>query len=697
MLSEKPTKQIRQKFVFLIAIIILVFLRFLLSNRLPIYIISDLPHDDAWIVTRAIYFLQGEWMGPYNQYTLIKGVFSPLLLAVSIGLGVTFQGLNIALYCFSCVIFLIAISPTLKRKWIQLLCLAILLFNPITYALQTGQRVYRNGLCQWQLMLIFGCTIAMLLRRKSNWKCLLKWGILDGLALGAFVQTREDYVWIYPFVLVSTIVMIIMCLNKTKKISVKIFTLLVPIMLTILSNGMVGFINNIYYGAPIINDRDSGNYAKVMQDLYLISSDPKEDKLYQSDAYQHLYYNIYTSTVEKAMAVSPTLSSAAQPIRNAIAMWANWDGLHAPQPIADHILFAIRDGVKGAGYYQTLPKTEAFYGKVHKELQVAFKNGTLKKRGISISAMAAPLEKGDIAKTVALLNSAVHSVVNFDGVSSAAVPANGSSEGIETFQLLAGGGSITKSVNTLTCSGWAFTTDDNINLKPVLYDSNKKKLLDIDFVSGLDVYKYFLSKGIDCKNAKMCRFSFFIDGYDLTSGLVLRFIDKNGSIYQQIPMDGSTAGGNNGVFNYAIDTLKAKSSSKKAEEFYGHYVNRANAVINVYQKTSPCVSIIACILYIFMTIKLAVEFFKKQERKMISIWLFLTGVLLSLILFLLCMCYMTATTFDTLFYLYLSPAYILYLMFCTITFLYNIEYYFDYCKIVFNRHVVRRDINKNDF
>lgn len=44
---------------------------------------------DGWMVRRAVYFLQGQWMGPYDQYMLIKGVFSPLLLAFSIGIGAT--------------------------------------------------------------------------------------------------------------------------------------------------------------------------------------------------------------------------------------------------------------------------------------------------------------------------------------------------------------------------------------------------------------------------------------------------------------------------------------------------------------------------------------------------------------------------------------------------------------------------------
>lgn len=168
MKQQKIIEQYNQQITIIVIVGLLFLLRFLLSNRLPIFIIGNSPHDDGWIVRRAVYFLHGQWMGPYDQYTLIKGVFSPLLLAFSIGIGATFQGLNTMLYCSACLNFTIAVRPILKRRWTQLFCLVILLFNPITYALQTGQRIYRNGISQWQLLLIFGSLIALFLRRKNS-------------------------------------------------------------------------------------------------------------------------------------------------------------------------------------------------------------------------------------------------------------------------------------------------------------------------------------------------------------------------------------------------------------------------------------------------------------------------------------------------------------------------------------------------
>lgn len=678
---KNPRNQNHRAAVWIIIGMLVIF-RFILSNRLPSYIISDSPHDDGWVVSRAVYILKGQWMGPYDQYTLIKGSFAPLLMAFSIRSGLTFRGLNTALYCIACLIFILAVRPVVKRRWIWLLCFALLLFNPISFALQTSQRIYRNGISLWQLPIIFGCLSALFLRRHQGWKTLLAWAILGGVTLGAFLQTREDGVWIYPFVLVSAAVTIIAVLKEEglKRAWKQALLFLLPLALALAANGAVALINEAYYGAPIVNDRSNGNYAKVMRDLYLITPDAQEDALYQSDAYAEQYYNIYVSTVEKAFAASPTLRSAAQPIRDAIAMWDSGEDLKDGEPYADHILFAIRDGVRGAGYYRSLPETESFYGQVHQELQTAFMNGTLSKRGISLSALAAPLKTGDLKKTLSLLPGTVKQVIGFEGVYTAARPADGSSGGIEMFRLLAGGDYYTASPAVLSCSGWAFATDNDVRLSAALYDAAGTKISDVPFTSGQDVYTSMISQGLDYQNAQMCRFSFSVQGYDASSGITLRFMDETGNIYQTLPMDGSSYGGGDDMFRYAIDAFSVDIQQTLAESFYAHFIRRANAVADAYQNAGPILALLACLAYTGITILLIWRIRSKRVAEELSVWLLLTGLALSLVLILFMICYMAATTFNALNYLYLAPAYALQVMFWGIALAFGLDKIMDLFK-----------------
>jgi hypothetical protein len=325
--------------IFLVGILILV--RVLLSNRLPSYILVDAPHDDGWVVRRTQYMLSGDWLGPYDQFTLIKGVFSPLLLAFSARIGATFSSLNMVLYCVACLVFVAALRPAIRNRWLQLLLFAVLLFNPITYSLETSQRVYRNGIGQWQILLIFGCLIAIFLRRNDNWKSLLAWGIGGGLALGTFLHTREDATWIYPFVIGSVFLTAVFYFVEKQGPRKSAAVFLLPLVVAGSLHGAVMLEHYVRYGAPIINDRGGGNYAKVAGDLHAIAPDAEDEKRFQAPPYKERYYNIYVSTMDKALAASPTLNSAAEPIRDAIKMWATWEEDNIGEVSTDHMLFAL--------------------------------------------------------------------------------------------------------------------------------------------------------------------------------------------------------------------------------------------------------------------------------------------------------------------------------------------------------------------
>ena len=641
--------------------VILIFLRVALSSRLPSFIWSSLPHDDGWVVTHAQYILNREWLGPYDQYTLIKGVFSPLLIAFSSYIGVTFGGLNTVLYCFACLIFVAAIRPIIKNQWLQILCFAVLLFNPISYAFETGQRIYRNGVGQWQILLIFGCLIAVFLRRNENWKILFKWIFVCGLTLGAFLQTREDGAWIYSFVLgmiASTVAVFLWEKEGPKK---KISLFLLPLAIAFLLNGITIIANYSYYGVPIVNDRNGGNYAKVAGDLYAIAPDADEDRLYKSEAYKSQYYNIYVSTMDKAIAASPTLNGASQPIRDAIRMWASGEEIKNGQVSLDHMLFALRDGVRGAGYYRSMPETEAFYGRVHEELKVAFENGTLVKWGFPISPLMKRLQKPDLGIALSLMPKAIKAITHFSSVASGSIPAIGSPMSIQQFSLMAGGDYYT-APGWFIGAGWAFVEDDKTHLKAGLYDKQGMLIANLAFHYGEDVFKAFKLK---FQNAEMSRFSFRINGYDLKSGVTFRFFDNKGNLLWEVPADGSVKClDGDGAYHFCLDELKSESSPEK---FYARFVNRANYVTSNYQLLAPFFTLLACFIYTAITILLIWRIYKKQVlKKTLSVWLVLTGIGSTFMLFMFIMCLITATTFSALHYLYTAPAYLLLLMFCSV-------------------------------
>lgn len=650
----------------------LLLLRVLLSSRLPSYILPDMPHDDGWVISRAMYILKGQWLGPYDQFTLIKGAFAPLLLAFSGAAGVSFSTVNTVMYCFACVVFIIAVRPIIRNPLLQFLLFAVLLFNPISYALDTYQRVYRNGIGQWQILLIFGCLIAVYVRRQEKGKDLAKWVIGAGLAFGTYLQTREDGTWIYPFVLGSIFVTsVVYWIERTGPLK-KIAVFVLPVGIAFSLGGVVALKNYGQYGAPIVNDRGGGNFAKVAGDLYAITPNPQDEKVYESGIYRDKYYNIYVSTMEKAFAASPSLNGASGAIRDAIRMWASWEDIKNGEVSTDHMLFALRDGVRSAGYYRSLPETEAYYAKVHEELKAAFDNGTLIKRGFPISPLIKRLQLSDLGTVFSLMPVSIRNIADFHDVSARVVPSLGSATGLREANLLAGGEYFT-SAEALTGQGWAFSEDNGSRLTAGLYDKQGGLIAILPFQGGKDVFESYKSK---FQNATNSRFSFSVEGYNLKSGVKLRFFDQGGKLVWEIPADGSvTCGGTDGSFHYCIDSLKSQSSTSKFSpvEFYGHLVARANRVIGVYRILTPFFSILACLIYFAATVQLLREIRRRQALKTLDVWLFLTGLGVTFLIFMLAMCIITATSFNSMTYLYTGPAYELLLMFCGISVLWGVQ------------------------
>ena len=654
---------------------ILFIIRLALSSRLPAYIISYNIHDDAWCTTRAIYMLNGQWMGPYDQYTLIKGVFAPLLMVFSKIIGFTYMEVCTYLYCVSCVIFLIALSPVI-RSWLSRgVVLTILLFNPLSYALDTFQRAYRNGLSQWQVLLIFGGTIGIFLRKNDSVRKLLFWVMMTGVAMWAFFNTREDGIWLLPFIVVSDAVLAFtVFFENNKKLTGKIAIVMIPIFILIIGNTTIAMINKSVYGVALRNDRDGGYYAEVVKDLYLIEPDPATEMLFSSEEYADQYYNVYVSTLQKAYDASPTFKSVQVTVNQAVKDWDNVAGLIGDgQPYADHILFAIRDGVAAAGYYKSLPETEAFYKQVHEELQDAFDSGTLQKRGMALTAMAAPLQMKDLPEILAQIPKTIQYIVSFQDITSGAVPSVGSESDIYNIEALTGDKGVVGSQNYYSVSGWAFLYSNDAKMTGGIYTQDGKLLANLSFVNGEDVYEYYKSIGMDYTSAKQCRFTVSIPGYTSAEGLVLRTWDINYPanaiecvLTDVLSGEGVMSGGTGFENGYIHIDQAVVHVGSEALQISGcsHYVQRANTVCNIYKTFGSTLCFLALIGYVFLCIQLWNSGFNKN---LLAIVLLLTGLLFSFMVFVGAMSYMTVTTFSAQIYHYLSPAYIMVLIFVAVS------------------------------
>ena len=406
---------------FLLAAFALVIARLALVARIPPWFGASV-WDDHWFVNAADSLLRGNWLGAYDQHTLCKGCFGPMVLAVSSLIGVPFLVAETILFLLGCASFVIVLSRLVRNRALLLFSFALLLFNPTSYSLVSFQRIYRNGMSLWQVPVVVGCLFAAFRTSRGPVRRLAAWALASGVALWAFQNTREDGIWLWPFAIVCLTVSAVRAWGSGatgRGRAGRALLCLLPLAIVLLGNAVLCAANGHIYGVPIRNDRDAGNYAKAMRDLYLIAPNPEDEARLSSPEHARHYHNIYYSTLCKAYEASPTLRQARGGIDNVIARWARFQGYEGMDLRHDHMLFAIRDGMASVGYYGSLPESERFFGNVHRELSAAFADGRLSRRGFSFTAMAAPFRWKFVPGILREWKAALLAVSTFSGVEAA--------------------------------------------------------------------------------------------------------------------------------------------------------------------------------------------------------------------------------------------------------------------------------------
>src|ERR1700722_2401157 len=133
-------------------IIIAVILRLVLVALLPIQSLTQMVHDDALFVNHAFFIAHGQWLGPYNQTTLIKGAGYPLFIAACSLMHLPLKLAEHGVYSAACIAMFFALLPVIASSRARLILFLVLLFNPMMLD-NNMNRALREGLYSAQTLL----------------------------------------------------------------------------------------------------------------------------------------------------------------------------------------------------------------------------------------------------------------------------------------------------------------------------------------------------------------------------------------------------------------------------------------------------------------------------------------------------------------------------------------------------------------
>lgn len=598
--------------------------RLFLFTRMPIHALANAMHDDQLMVQLANYLQNFQWLGPYTNRTLVKGIAFPVFLAVCNLIHIPYLLALGLLYIGSVTAFIQAIKVRIQKPWILLVLYLFFLYSPAMLSSGTGQRVYNMALLPSAVLLVAAGFVGMYFRRKDSFAKLLPYGIIAGIGFPFFWYLRDDSLWLLPFAAGAAVILIICFLKgegTRKQKLTRILLPLLPFLIWTAAHFGICSLNYMVYGTFTTNERTQSSQTEMMANLFRIESKKPADSIWLTH-----------ETLNQAMDVSPTLASIREELD---AMFTtNWaSDPRAPGEIpGDIIVWAIRDAVYSAGYYSDGAVAEAFYAQVNDELKEAFSNGSLtKSKEFFPSAISNGIGSDDILPLLTSMKDNLLHLVCYDYSQVVCEESTGTQKEVRFFESMTGNLAIHPTEAPTTIRGWALSKVNGEEISLAVLDSTGNKIADIVFEESPDLAGLYP----EYPQSSNARFCLELDRTDADSLLIQ--VSVGNTVYYTGSL--AEASMDTDTYSLCLDEASAVEDSLKGE--VQGLVNISNKIIFFYQLLGFPLFVIAVFRYIQLSY-LALQGVRRKTWAYGDLWLVTTALLGSCALLLAAVCWFTA-------------------------------------------------------
>lgn len=361
--------------IFIIAIVLVSILKQMLVNDMPIAANVALGIDDALMISMAKNITENNWVGEYGSEVLSKGVTFPLILSFGYYANIDYITMITILYTLACLSLIAVLSKKIKSKIALFLIYLITLFTPIMYSYQVMQRVYRNALIpSFAIMIISGYLYLFFSRNDEKYRNRIIVSILTGIVLSLFWYTREDSIWMSPFIIFISLSLLVAIIIKNKKITKdflkNLLVILIPITFVFGYKNIISYQNYKYFGVYTVYNNEA--YSKAMKSLR---------KVKKYDYYDNIDFT--TKKLQKVTDVSDSLKRIYPRLNELIYGYSLIDS----GPIDGEVVngwfpWALKGTLSEYGYYKNAQNTNDFFNTLHFEIENALDSGKLEKEDI---------------------------------------------------------------------------------------------------------------------------------------------------------------------------------------------------------------------------------------------------------------------------------------------------------------------------
>jgi len=361
------------------------------------------PHDDLLFIRHAESLLKGQWLGEYNQLTLIKEPFYPLFIALSNWLSLPLLFSEHLFYAFSCGVFVWAIGPLVRQRIVLLGAFLFLLLNPGSFNYPAVGRVFQLAIYAPLAILVMSLLLGMAIRATAPLRTALGWSCGLGIALSIFWITRGESIFLMPSVgVVFLFVFITLGGKNPKNWRRPLLLCALPLIFMYATIQIVQQINKNQYGVPAVNELLTPEFESAYGGLLRIKSSEERQ-----------FFPVVRDARGQAYAASPTFREVEKHLDGPVGL--GWMTLAGANDIpAAFFVWAFRDSVAAAGYHTSGTTALEFYRKMGEEIDAACDAGKLQCRPRWISSLVPPWRQEFNALILPTISSVLEKTLTFD-------------------------------------------------------------------------------------------------------------------------------------------------------------------------------------------------------------------------------------------------------------------------------------------
>lgn len=671
-------KEFIKKYWFIIIIAIISFIRIHMVNKLPMIALPKEGSDDGLMVSLAKNIIEGKWLGTFESNTLVKGAGYPIFLALVKSLNLSYLFTINVLYVLACIYFIYAIKDDIKSKILKLIIFVVMIFNPISYAELSFQRIYRNFNTVFQAIFIFSAMYIIWKNKTKGLKSMI-WHILIAAFNMVFLwHSKEDSIWILPFMIViSALILIVAIFNhfsKNKKgerkelesnkrifahaaFVFKLVMIAMPIWVLVFSTATIKSLNEKYYGVYIEKDSEVGNVCTALYSVKAKENYPRVDNPREE------IYRVYE--------VSETLNSIRDSLEYSLDNWAIYGSDPEKKQVENGWFgWAIKSAMTLSGNYDDPKSLKEFCDKICDEIYAALDSGELEREENILISGQPPFRDeykdqfmsywlGYVQfmyefRTMQSSNNVSEDYISLDSVS------------LNDFEFVTNDEVATRSVSNARICGW-YALQNRENYTMYLTNEKDVKIKEITRSNSEDLISIF---SLDPRYNY--RFDYVINDIESIADyekLYLSVFDMDKKLVDKIDLFEPFPPRETVSNDVSIYSLHLVSINKKVDPvitYSDKAVETLNSIKDIYAKYGKALYIVSLSVYVLLIVKFVIKLLvRKNVTKDFDVLMMLSAYMLSTIVVIIGVAYTGITSCYTLLYFYLAAIYPLFIMFAT--------------------------------